>query len=399
MKRCRGPAKCLSRRHGAGVHHWCRTDGRHTDGVAARRAHPPREPDRCAPRRWAVRERPVGACASARQALVVTQIAMALMLLTGAGLLLTSFRELLAINPGFDPHGVLTARVNMPGVAATRTMPRAGASSTRALARLRALPGVESVGGHQLHSFRRRLQSPGALPRRLRAASRRVRSLAVAGVAATPGYFEAMNIRIVEGRGFDDRDITEGRPVIVDRPASGAALLARGAAPLAGGCGGHPQPKRFGIPSSAPHFDVVGIVESVQLRGVARIRGSNRRVLVPACAEDGRRRGISSSAASGEPDGLVEPIRRAIAEVDPELPIFDIRRHGGAHQPIVGASPHADGPDARLWLPRAPAGAVPSASTGCSRHLSSSGRARSGFGWPLAATGWRSSSSCCAKAP
>ncbi len=66
----------------------------------------------------------------ARQALVVTQIAMALVLLAGAGLLLASFRELLAIDPGFEPRGVLTARVDLPVAVGTRTMPRAGASSS-----------------------------------------------------------------------------------------------------------------------------------------------------------------------------------------------------------------------------------------------------------------------------
>jgi putative ABC transport system permease protein len=141
----------------------------------------------------------------------------------------------------------------------------------------------------------------------------------------TPGYFEAMDIRIIEGRGFDDRDIPEGRPVIVIDER-----LARRFWPDAGAVGRRmwkpdgQSPDAIRDPSSAPHFDIVGVVESVHMRGVlnpADDIGWYYRPFAQFVDDDV----VFAIRTSGEPDGLVEPSRRAIAEMDPELPIFDVR--------------------------------------------------------------------------
>jgi putative ABC transport system permease protein len=90
----------------------------------------------------------------------------------------------------------------------------------------------------------------------------------------------------------------------------------------------------------------------------------------------------------GEPGGLVQPIRRAIAEIDPELPLFDVR---GLEERISRSLSDRRTPMV-LTLGFGLLALLLASS-------SSSGRARSAFGWPLAATGRRSSGSCCAKVP
>ena len=78
--------------------------------------------------------------------LAVAQVAIALVLLVGAGLLFASFRAVLRLDLGFDPENVLTAAVALPGVAISRTPPSLVTFEQRALAAIRALPEVEAAG-------------------------------------------------------------------------------------------------------------------------------------------------------------------------------------------------------------------------------------------------------------
>ena len=139
----------------------------------------------------------------------------------------------------------------------------------------------------------------------------------------TPGYFEAMDVRLIEGRGFDDRDIP-GRPpvILIDE------RLARRFWPDGGAIGRRmwrpPNADALRDPSSAPHFTIVGIVESIQMRGVSSAADQTGAYYFPFAQR------MDDDVAftirtSGEPTRLAEPIRRAIAEIDPELPVFDIR--------------------------------------------------------------------------
>ena len=132
-----------------------------------------------------------------RRGLVVAQVGFAFVLLIGAGLLLASFRELLGVDPGFRPEGVLTAAVSPP------TVRYAGADELRAFTKrtldsIRALPGVEAAGATSNIPFdgtssdgvilaEGYVMQPGESlisPRRL---------------VATPGHFEAMGGQTAPG--------------------------------------------------------------------------------------------------------------------------------------------------------------------------------------------------------
>ncbi len=148
-----------------------------------------------------------------RSVLVIGEVALALVLLCGAGLLMRSFYHLQGMDPGFDPHDVLTFRTNLPG-AKYKTDEQQEAFYTRALERVRALPGVTVAGAAQIFplagddyilSFTQ-LGKPPLAP---------ANSPSAAFYAATPGYFGALRIPIKAGRDFTQHDNAAGAQVAI----------------------------------------------------------------------------------------------------------------------------------------------------------------------------------------
>jgi len=150
-----------------------------------------------------------------RRALVVTQVAVAFVLLIGAGLLMASFRQVLSIEPGFDPRQVLTASVTLPAAR------YAGDDELRAFAaeavrRIAALPGVTQAGATSNIPFGGRYSDSVILAEGYQMAPGES-LISPSRVRVTPGFFEAMRIPLKRGRLFDGRD-TKGTPrvAIVD---------------------------------------------------------------------------------------------------------------------------------------------------------------------------------------
>lgn len=156
-----------------------------------------------------------------RTGLVVSELALAVLLLTGAGLLIRSFMNLLDVSPGFRTQHVLTMEISLPekayaGVAQVQNF------YTQLMARVNAVPGVASAGAISqmplTDSYNSgsvffkdtaipdlpRYQPMGNLP-----------YLEVDQRAATPGYFEAMQIPLVNGRLLSDADAASGPLVVV----------------------------------------------------------------------------------------------------------------------------------------------------------------------------------------
>jgi len=149
----------------------------------------------------------------ARSALIVSEVALSFMLLAGAGLLVRSFLHLRDVNPGFNPGGVLSMRISASGPKYPAGPARAEVYR-QALERIAALPGVESAGavlslplGGDTFNVGRSFIREGrpAAPEESANASYLV---------VTPGYFRALQIPLLSGRGFTDQD-TEKSPMVV----------------------------------------------------------------------------------------------------------------------------------------------------------------------------------------
>ncbi|HYM23675.1 MAG TPA: ABC transporter permease [Vicinamibacterales bacterium] len=240
--------------------------------------------------------------------LVVVEVALALVLLVGAGLMIRSFAALMRVSPGFEPRNLLAVQVYLP-----QTKYKSGVDRTRfyaeALQRIGALPGVQSaaavsalpmypVGIDFALPFSIEGTAPPANGEEPRADIR----------IATPGYFETMKMALVRGRVIDGRD-RQGMP--------GAMVINETMARRYLG-GGDP----IGRVVVNPHgrAEVVGIVADVKhygLDGPARAE-----LFMPAWQNPLNGMAFVVRTAS-DPNLFVDSIRREILAIDAEQPIFD----------------------------------------------------------------------------
>ncbi|MPY90763.1 MAG: FtsX-like permease family protein [Luteitalea sp.] len=144
--------------------------------------------------------------AGMRRGLLVVEAALAVVLLVGASLLARSFVELVKVDAGYEPANVLTADVRMPE--ATGTPERTWQVAAATLERLRATPGVRAAGAGEMAPFGSVLSSFGfTLPGMTTADGRPIVATALRAVI-TPGYAEALGMRLKEGRFFRADDTT-----------------------------------------------------------------------------------------------------------------------------------------------------------------------------------------------
>ena len=252
-----------------------------------------------------------------RGALVVGQVALALVLLAAAGLLMRSFRNLRDVQAGFAPDGVLTMAVSLP--AARYADDAAVARFAEQLSnRVQALPDVEVVGfGEQVPPE----LSTGCTGVITQAATREeMRSACIVTLRAAPGYFEALGMR-VEGRTPTWTETNGGAgPVVVTR------ALANQLWPNESAIG-----KGLRCCFNGPNwYRVVGVAEDV--RGNGFDRPVTPAVFFPVIAIDGaplegtpRYLEVIVRSRSGNLSALAPAVRRAIAELDATVPIANER--------------------------------------------------------------------------
>jgi predicted permease len=243
-----------------------------------------------------------------RTALMVAEMALALVLLVGAGLIIRSFAALQRVQPGFDPNGVLTFRLALPQV--KYPADARSAFFRKMEERLRAIPGVNGVGmTSQLPLTGSGPLSPFAYDD---ATARNWESETSDGRNVSPGFFQAMGTRLVAGRVFDNQDARRPDVIIVD------TTLAARAWPGQPAVGKRLQTQPNG--STNRFAEVVGVVEHVRAHDLTRavrpqiytpFRGNPRLYVV--------------LRASVDPDSLVAPVRQAMEEIDPELPVDRLR--------------------------------------------------------------------------
>jgi putative ABC transport system permease protein len=158
-----------------------------------------------------------GASASTRTrrygfALLAGQAALAVILLVAAGLLGRSFVRLLGVDPGYNPANVLMARIYLTGEAAA--VERRQHVQTSLLDRVRALPGVVAVGVSNMAPL---VATTGVVQVTLRGDSADPITARALSYVVTPGYGEALGMHVLEGRLFEEQDLTaDVRPMILN---------------------------------------------------------------------------------------------------------------------------------------------------------------------------------------
>jgi predicted permease len=145
-----------------------------------------------------------------RSVLVVCEIALSLVLLIGAGLLARSFLRLSNVRLGFNPDRVLTAQVWRPMTNGFQT-PSQVPFFNEVLDRIRVLPGVKDAGAASRAPLSTCEGQAGRF--KLRGAAEDLQS--VCSTTVSPGYFRAMEIPLLKGRSFSDRDSSDGPPVVI----------------------------------------------------------------------------------------------------------------------------------------------------------------------------------------
>ena len=274
-----------------------------------------------APTLWNRRRQPAevlhdggrGGSASARSLrwgdrLVVAEVAIALLLTTGAGLLVRSYLALRAVPPGFDPRGVLAVDVAAGGPRYDED-PKIIDFYDRVFAATRALPGVESVAGTIAPPL-----AGTAWTSDLAARGRASDDFAteVAHGIVTPGYFRTMREPLLAGRDFTAADRANAPRVVIINRALASAYFA-GRDPIG-------QVICFDrVPDSSSTWrTIVGVVADERQRGLEQ--PAMMEVYEPF-AQDAASELTLMIRSAGDPAALTPAVRRIVADVDRDVPI------------------------------------------------------------------------------
>jgi putative ABC transport system permease protein len=241
---------------------------------------------------------------------VVSQLALSLVLLIGAALFLQSFRNLLSVNPGFRAENVLMAELSLPE---QKYPDKAQVESfyLRLRQGVRNVPGVEAVELCQVVPFSGDGQGG---PFNVEGVEEEAK---VAWLrSSTPGYFAAMGMPILKGRGFESSDTANSLPVaIVDEK------LARRYSP-----DGDLTGRRIRI-GDGPWMAIVGVVPSVKNR---KLDEDAWPYIYRPYSQWIRRETMLVMRTSVDPSSVVGNVRQEVAKLDPELPLANVSTIQGA---------------------------------------------------------------------
>jgi putative ABC transport system permease protein len=243
-----------------------------------------------------------------KSALIVSEVALALVLLIGAGLMIRSLLGLWSVDPGFDRSGLLTVEVKIPETRYSGPSQQARFFA-EALARVGALPGVVSAAAVDSlpltgEAARETLTIEG------RSAARDSKPLEVAACVATPGYRRTMRIALRQGRDLDDADGPRAPAVVLISES-----LARRYWP-------HEDPigRRVRLSQSSGVFrEIVGVVADVRQDGLDVLEPTPT-VYEPLAQSPGNWLSLVVRATA-EPRSIAPAVRNAIQKVDPDQPL------------------------------------------------------------------------------
>ena len=254
--------------------------------------------------------------------LVASQVAFAFMLLAGAGLLFASFERVLKIDPGFAPSGLLTARVSPPA-SRYADQPQVRAFHQRFLREVRALPGVERAGLSSNIPFGGDFSDGVILAEGYQMAPGES-LISPYRVIVSPDYLEAMQVPLKAGRFFHDSD-TESSPLVVVVDEALARKFWPGQNPIGRRMFRPENPKN--LMEAGPNtrwITVIGVAGETKMAGLVTSDTRAGTYYFPM-SQSGVRGMTLVARASVDPQSLVASMRRTLAGIDPELPLYGVR--------------------------------------------------------------------------
>ena len=249
-----------------------------------------------------------------RRLLAISELAFAVVLVIGAGLMLRTFRALSTLDAGFQPAGLLSLTLSLPSTSYPDDASVVDFYA-RLLERVEALPEAEDAAAVRILPLTRTIgdwsidiegyeEQPGENPKG-------------DWQSVTPGYFEVMGIRLIEGRLLEPTDDASAPPVVVVNRTMAESYWPTGA-----------LGQRFRAGSQRPWTTIVGVVEDVSRNALVeepRTEMYHPHAQYPVSVTSAPRTMTVVVKGSGEPTRLVAPVREAVRALDPNLPVSDVR--------------------------------------------------------------------------
>ena len=246
-----------------------------------------------------------------RSSLVIVEMALALILLVSAGLLIRSLIRLQDVNPGFDPHNVMTASLDLPD--AKYSDPKKAEFFRELIPQLQVIPGVQSAAAvfplpMSGDEIRTSFQIEGRPVAKSDEPHTSVRCV-------TPNYFGTMRIPLLQGREFTERDDASATSVLIVNQAFAQQFF-----PGEDAIGKHIQ---AGIsnsgPGTAPMREIVGVVGNVKFEDLTT-EFSPESYIPYGQLQFGSMTIVARS--SKDPEGLAKPIASVVQSLDKDLPAY-----------------------------------------------------------------------------
>jgi putative ABC transport system permease protein len=248
---------------------------------------------------------------NARRLLVISEVALALMLLVGGGLMVRSFAHLQAVNPGFTPHSLLTMTVSLAG-SAHSTAPKRVAFFNELLQRIDSLPGVQSASAINHLPLSGDVWTVPFTVEGRPAPGPGERQGAVYRITR-PDYFQTMGATLLKGRDFTAHDDETTQPVVIINE-----LFANRQWPNE-----DPLGKRIRVADDSELREIVGVVKA--LKQDQWTAEPNLEMYLPHLQAPAPRGLTLVVRSSGDPLALVGAIENQVWSIDKNLPVSEIR--------------------------------------------------------------------------
>jgi putative ABC transport system permease protein len=246
-----------------------------------------------------------------RSLLIVSEVALSVVLLVGAGLLIQSFVKLRNIDPGFNPQGVLTASISLPAGKYSSNEQLRGFYQ-QAIEQASRLPGVESaaaisplpLSGNDFNTFFSVGGQPDPGPGQRPSAGVRV---------ITPEYLRAMSIPVIKGRSFTDQDTAQSPKVILINQILSRRFFGND----------DPIGKRLNVGLNNIDGEIVGVVGDVRFNSLDAEPSSE--YYVPFQQAPFESISLILRTYSSDVGTLTSSLRTLVRELDKDIPVYEIR--------------------------------------------------------------------------